>query len=397
MKYYCRNKENCMNKDICFDCFVKINNDLPYFFNNKKDLNYFINENNCTILEKYENKNHAKFIILLFKEFKFAFYECQECFKWYRVIDHPFRLANNIKNNQNLSPTCSIKCKGLHTDKSSYKNNGYKMKYCKYCEKETLHNGNICCVCNPNAKTHNNVDYSKIVQENKKPGFCTKCGVFNNKRNVAGLGIDVCNCFNENLEQIHKLIKNHYHICSKCNYEEVTHGTNWRCPKCGNVQMSGGFDKEIFYSKKINIIYFNSLEHNVKFEDFNNLMGKIGVWSRWTDKNHGNYCLDVCKTIDIGNEMLSSIRSFDSLLKNPNQPLDVNWKAKYKNQLIDAGGFDKDNPGKIIFKLVFICDKFSTREKNEQEALKIEAQYAHDNKAKYWSPEPGQKILNPNL
>lgn len=103
-----------------------------------------------------------------------------------------------------------------------------------------------------------------------------------------------------------------------------------------------------------------------------------------TDKNHGNYCLDVCKTTDIGGEMLSSLRSFNSLKENPNQELDTGWKKKYMNQAKDTDIF---NSGKIIFKLVAFCE-------TEEEALMIESQYAHDNKAKYWSPQPGQKITN---
>ena len=80
--------------------------------------------------------------------------------------------------------------------------------------------------------------------------------------------------------------------------------------------------------------------------------------------------------------MLSSLRSFDSLIKDPDQYLDKNWKKKYKNQLIDSGAYDDENPGKVDFRLIAIC-------KTEKEALEIEAQYAHDNKAKYWNPEPG--------
>lgn len=82
--------------------------------------------------------------------------------------------------------------------------------------------------------------------------------------------------------------------------------------------------------------------------------------------------------------MLSSIRSFDSLKNNPKQYLDIGWKKKYYNQAKDSGILN--NSGKIIFKLVAIC-------KTEKEALNIEAQYAHDNKAKYWALGPGEKFL----
>lgn len=80
--------------------------------------------------------------------------------------------------------------------------------------------------------------------------------------------------------------------------------------------------------------------------------------------------------------MLSSLRSFNSLKSDPNQTLDSGWKKKYMEQAKDADIF---NNGKIIFKLITYCE-------TDEEALMVEAQYAHDNKAKYWSPEPGQRI-----
>ena len=97
MKLYCRDKTNCCNKEICFDCKIKIYNEMPYEFIDLNCLNSFLKENNCNILEKYENKSNAKFIKFLYKEFEFVFYECQQCFKWYRVIDHPFRLSTQIE------------------------------------------------------------------------------------------------------------------------------------------------------------------------------------------------------------------------------------------------------------------------------------------------------------
>lgn len=143
-------------------------------------------------------------------------------------------------------------------------------------------------------------------------------------------------------------------------------------------------------SGKLNITYINKdiktfdkivgkniIEKNI-FEEFSNLNGKIGVWSRWTEDGE---CLDVCKTKNIGKEMLSSFRSFISLVENPDQQLDIGWKRKYKNQLEYANG-------KIVFKLNSIC-------KTEEEALILESQLAAKFDAKYWSPEPSQmKLIN---
>ena len=391
MKLYCRDKTNCGNKKICFDCKIKIYNEMLYEFCDLNSLNIFLQNNNCTIIENYENKVKSKFIKFIYKEFEFVFYECQQCFKWYRVEDHPFRLSIEIKKNDNLKPTCSKRCMYLHRPKEAYKNNGPKIKFCDKCNKQTLHNGNICCICKPEADQHKNINYSKLIENNLKPGNCTSCGIFNNQRSASGLGKDRCNCFNTNMILMHKSEKHYKHICLNCGNEQITKGLNWICNKCGDSYLMN-FNRSEFYREKLNIISFNSLEQEVKLQDFDSLKSKIGVWSRWTDKNHGNYCLDVCKTKDIGGEMLSSLRSFNSLAKNPCQELDIGWKKKYFNQAKDAGLFD--NSGKIIFKLIALC-------KTEEEALKIEQQYAHDNKAKYWSLGPNDYnipvLMNPNL
>lgn len=210
----------------------------------------------------------------------------------------------------------------------------YTKQYCKECNKITLHNYyNSCSIC-----MHKDQDYSNLAF--------------------------------------------HFEYCEKCS-KDTLHNGSICCichPKSGNI-----FNREEFYKEKFDIISFDSLEQEATLESFDSLKGKLGVWARWTDKNHGNYCLDVCKTIDIGGEMLSSLRSFNSLAENPKQELDTGWEKKYYKQAEDAGLFDIINPGKIIFKIVALCD-------SEDEALKIEAQYSHDNKVKYWSPEPGQKL-----
>lgn len=349
MKLYCRNKINCGNKEICNDCRVKIYNEIPYKFEDLNDFKIFLNKNDCLILEKFKNKSNAKFIKFIYKEFIFIFYECQQCFKWYRINDHPFRLSYQIKENDDLKPTCSKQCMYLHRPKELYRNNGPKIKFCIKCNKDTLHNGNVCCICNPEADQHKTTDYFKLTLNRTKPGKCTKCGIFNNIRSVSGLGENICNCAFKQRQEMH-------------------------------------FNRENFYKNKFNIISFESIDQEATLEDFDSLKGELGVWSRWTDENHGNYCLDVCKTKDIGGEMLSSLRSFNSLKENFNQELDTGWKKKYMNQAKDAGLFDDNCPGKIIFKLISYCD-------NEKDALIKEQQYAHDNKAKYWSLGPNETLF----
>ncbi len=76
--------------------------------------------------------------------------------------------------------------------------------------------------------------------------------------------------------------------------------------------------------------------------------------------------------------MLSSFRSFVSLIEYPDQQLDIGWKRKYKKQ--------EYTKGKMVFQLNAIC-------KTEEEALILECQLAIKFNAKYWNPEPGQMKL----
>lgn len=352
------------NHIYCHECIEKINNEIPYRI---KDLN---NIKNIKILEEFDGK--CCFKLIEYKNLNFYFYKCNNCNIWYRLKDHPSRLANRIKNNELTQIACSKSCSYILAKKKGI---------CSICGKlvenrDSARRGIECGCSKKWWKNHND----EIHKKRKGPGNCEICGIFNNIRDVNGRGISNCNCSKEwNIQNTNNMRKQHLFL--------LENNKNYRAKIFKNLT-GYNFDREKFYLSKLNFIAFESLDRITKLEDFDKLSSKIGVWSRWTDKNHGNYCLDVCKSNSIGKEMLSSLRSFDSLLKNPEQPLDLGWKIKYKNQLVDAGGYDEENSGKIIFKLVAICE-------NEEEALKIEAQYAYDNKAKYWSPEPGQrKIIN---
>ena len=75
--------------------------------------------------------------------------------------------------------------------------------------------------------------------------------------------------------------------------------------------------------------------------------------------------------------MLSSIRSFNSIKKNGLRNGALSWEKRYQKEFNDASD-------KIIFKIIAININ------NLEKRLKIEAQYAYDNKSKYWAPQPGQ-------
>ena len=274
---------------------------------------------------------------------------------------------------------CGCSIKG-YQDKTKQKGEGL-CSICKIWNKERDQNARGLSHCTCSKDYH-----KKMISNRRKPGNCSVCGLYTNKRDEMGRGY-TCGCHDNYFKSLQGPGE-----CCICKKFVEHRSSNTIGIDCGCAsKIITGFNREEFYKGKFNIISFQSLEEiNIDLETnlqtFDSLKGKIGVWSRWTDENHGNYCLDVCKTVDIGSEMLSSLRSFNNLKENPNQELDIGWKRKYFKQAEDAGLFNNRNPGKIIFKLVALCE-------TEEEALKIEQQYAHDNKSKYWSPQPGQKII----
>lgn len=252
----------------------------------------------------------------------------------------------------------------------------------------------ICTKCRENIMNELPDDISDINDILKFPGVLQIDTYPRNSENIRFLEIK------------YKKLSFYYFKCDECSkwfiklnhiskvYENIKNNGSVTCSRsCANKHLTKICLDRIKNSGKLNIHYINKdiktfdkivgkniIEKNI-FEEFSNLNGKIGVWSRWTEDGE---CLDVCKTKNIGKEMLSSFRSFISLVENPDQQLDIGWKRKYKNQLEYANG-------KIVFKLNSIC-------KTKEEALILEAQLAAKFDAKYWSLEPGQmKLINKAL
>lgn len=144
-----------------------------------------------------------------------------------------------------------------------------------------------------------------------------------------------------------------------------------------------GFDRKEFYESKLEIIRFNSLDKKISLIDINDLIGVPGVWSKETSS--GNV-LDVSETINIGAEMLMSIRAFNANKDRTDKDLNKKSRPYFRKKYRDMHKYSK---GEIIFKLIAIDIE------NKEERESIEAQYAHDTKAIFWSPAPGQnKIIN---
>lgn len=333
------------------------------------------------------NKNNIEFKRFEYKFIEYYIYKCSECQKWF------LRFRDNSQTLENFENISKIYCSRNCQVKSQHKLGQFVYR-CKKCNNKLISSFSKCDKCGYCESYINGIAspewriFDKNINCNSNCNFINDCSHKNDLKNYYGF----CK-FKVNNTGVISNQWNTFSLNIPCNkqcknYNNCLHTSNLKncwgwCKESPNLH--GNFNRDKFYENKFNLISFDSLNQEVSLQDFDNLKGKIGVWSRWTDKNHGNYCLDVCKTIDIGGEMLSSLRSFNSLKENPDQELDIGWKKKYYNQAKDSGILD--NSGKIIFKLVVLCD-------SQEEALNIETQYAHDNKAKYWSPESVQNIIN---
>ena len=179
-------------------------------------------------------------------------------------------------------------------------------------------------------------------------------------------------------------------FCNICNRE--TMHVSARCFVCDPWE--GGFDRNTFYDSKFSIISFKSEDKIISFNSLDILNGIPGIWSIWSkNKNNEEICLEVCETQNIGKEMLQGIRLIHKGKENLNKT-DIEIKESRKNYIIDDSSkrikyrniYSHNKYGEIIFKLV----KININNKIERQDL--EAQYAHDNKALFWNPAPGQNI-----
>ncbi len=259
---------------------------------------------------------------------------------------------------------------------------------------QSLHGPGKCVRCGKHSETRfaglcndcRQSDIDKMLGE----GACTSCGKVVKYRNVSGYCPE---CLGKRLKEIIRL-NVMPGTCSVCGQWNEERDQNGRGKQCGCSQKAflaianmphkyHGMDLKEFYSKALHAITYEDIDATIsldQYDSMNALRHVTGVWARWTDAKNGNVCLDVCKSVDIGGEMLSSLRSFQSLRDDPEQCLDVGWKRKYSKQLKDCGD------GNIVFKLVALCS-------SQKEALMVEMQYAYDHQARYWSPEPGQRIM----
>lgn len=228
-----------------------------------------------------------------------------------------------------------------------------KIKFCDKCEEETMHTGNRCIVCfNKQENVGFKIIYCEVCKEESYhlSGKCVKC---NDSR--VGLGV---------------------RHCKECGKETLHNGE--RCFKCDPWEIVlPSFDREDFYGSKIHRVNFNYSGRSISLDDIDSLLGVPGVWSKETVSGE---VLDVAQTQDIGNEMLFSIRALDAGRQNLHKP-DSYFDDKPS---IYRKYRDIASHGEIVFRLV--ATGVTTKEGRER----IEAQHAHQTRAKYWSPAPGQ-------
>ncbi len=235
----------------------------------------------------------------------------------------------------------------------------------------------------------------KLTYNNLKPGKCIKCGCFNKNRDITGIGKD-CGCYSEMiLKRNQKQRENNQKPgncikCDKfCNKRDILgRGIDCGCSKNGYIQIYNNlknsgkiwvFDSKLrkdFYDSQFELTTFKSCESLI--ENFNELNGVAGVWAL---KGTDNIIYDVAQTQNIGKEMFKYLRRLnynkglsDNDIIEENKRYKYNRK-KYRNITNDCSQFE----------FILIC-----KNKDKIKREEIEAQYAHDNKAKYWSPAPSQ-------
>ena len=162
---------------------------------------------------------------------------------------------------------------------------------------------------------------------------------------------------------------------------ENCHNCNFRDEKVNNPNYNiggGNFNSEKFYKNQLSLLIFDYYNEIINL-NFINLFDKIsGVWSIWNKET--NKCLQVGQNENIGKEIKREMRLFKKygIKDYPKDHKD----ADYWHEL-----------GELMYNKQLEIKIIAQNIENLTIRLKIEAQYAHDNKSKYWSPEPGQLNL----
>ena len=241
----------------------------------------------------------------------------------------------------------------------SYLLKGSEIKFCEECGKETHHVGDRCRVCDPWEKGGASFGFK----------YCEECQEVTNH---VGDRCYVCDPWEIKGGQFG------YKYCVSCSQETFHAGD--RCYECDPWENKGGFNREAFYSDKLELIKFESVDKSITLEDIDSLKGVPGVWSKETTDGE---VLDVSETKDIGKEISFSVRAFKANAGKTDEELNALNNSSLRKKYRDIYEYAE---GEVVFKVI----AEGVEDKETRQA--IEAQYAHDKKAVFWSPAPGQSI-----
>jgi hypothetical protein len=174
--------------------------------------------------------------------------------------------------------------------------------------------------------------------------------------------------------------------------------------KYGGINIFGHYSnannaRQAFYENKLSLISFKSLDKPIELEDIDKFKNIGIVFSKELYSKNGNrlLCLDVGQSKNGQKELLFGIRALSWAYENLDMPKDdmidknlsnIDTRLKYQSMLKETNKYNAN----FVIKIIAI-------EPDKEKRLKIEAQYAHDTQAEFWSPEPGQiqLILNSPL
>ena len=283
-----------------------------------------------------------------------GFGKCVECVTKINLEPKYCEICDKVtkRNNFGICVECMVKERA-------------ESKFCEICDKITKRNSfGICVEC--------------MVKEKMKPKFCEICDKIT-KRDTVGKCI-IC--------AVKERVKPKYcKICDKITKRNIFN----QCIICSpNV-----FNRDKFYSLKLQLISFESKNKIITLKDIDKYINIPGIWSICSkDENNQEICLDVCETQNIGKEMLGGLNLLETGKNNLNKTDEeikksrIDYKSDDSNKRIKYRNIaEYKKYGNIIFKLV------SINIENKEQRWNIESQYAHDNKAKYWNPAPGQSII----
>lgn len=321
---------------------------------------------------------------------------CEKCGYGSYISDNPFFICRicNEKHYYNIElEKCKNKDEKIIINRkiclNCYKNTNKSIDFdinkniyvniCQNCKNIRLSNKAIwtCDKCNfVNIKQHHicpDCGFKEINSCPKSAWKCPKCGWYP----------DYCmNYVNKKTFET----RQYYHICPDCGFEgyNACPDNMWQC-ECGYTLSNTilgfkGIKREDFYNSELNLIKLDNSSDFLKIETILNKKEFPGVWAFWNLND--NVCLQVGQNEKVKKELRRQIRLMRKYSAN-NWPNDHSNAEYFHN--IGVLKNQKNLAIKIIAKDI----------KDLDQRLIIEAQYAHDNKAKYWSPQPGQfKYLN---